>query len=432
MRIKLSNHKILGLLDSFFSQISLILSVLLFSKMLSREQFGLYGLAMSIFLFYSISESFFRTATVKYCATNDGMLFRKTISSLIYLKLFGLVVTIVAMLLMNGKIVAFYQQPDLGKTLFWFPFIMVVYTFRSHFIAVITARQNIKGLLFQDMFFAISYIGVVLCLSPVLKSAEQMFIVFFVVNCVSLLFLVLKYPSFIDIRPGISSKLARQIFNYGKYTILVGLGMVAYQNIDILMLGRMATIEDVGIYKLSRMSSVFVAVITGGVLITLMPKISLLYEQNKMGEIKRQYHDSIKHLLMIFIPFFALSLLIAEPAFDLFFKGKYAGAGSLFAILSFTGIIRAFNNPQGSLLNGIGLVKYDSFQMWGCLGLNVVLNYFLIPKYANMGAAAATIITLIVGTIIKEIYIRKYFITETKFKKGNNEHSNDRYPDDCL
>lgn len=408
------HNKTLGIIDRGIAQVSIVLSVLVFSKILSKEQFGLYGLAMSIFLFLTIFESFFQTATTKFCATNNKDTFKKIISSLLYLKIISIGVAIILMLIVKDKIIEFYKQPFLENILFWFPFLFVVYAIRSHFTSVIKARQDIKGLLVQDIIFSSLYIGLILTFVQSISNTEQIFIIFFIANLVTLVYLIVRYPDFLDITNGLLKPIAKKIFDYGKYTVLAGLGLIMYQNIDILMLGHLGAIEDVGVYKLGRISAVLIMVLSQGILLTLMPQISNLQEQKKSSEIKKLYYKNIKLMLYIFVPFFFISLLFVKPLFYFFFQDKYLDAEVVFIIFSFSGIIRSFSNPQGALLTGVGLVKYDSYQMWGCALLNVLLNLILIPKYNHVGAAFATILALIFGVLLKEYFIRRYYFTNMK------------------
>lgn len=409
-----SHNKVLGIIDRGIAQASLVLSVLVFSKILPNEQFGLYGLAMSIFLFLSVFESFFQTATVKFCATNNKDNLKKIISSLLYLKIISIIVAIAVIFAVKAKIVVFYKQPLLDNILFWFPLLFIVYTMRSHFTALLQAKRDIRGLLVQDVIFSSLYIGLIFTFIRLISSAEQVFIIFFIANLATLIYLFVRYPSFLSITYGLLKPIARKIFDYGKYTVLVGLGMIMYQNVDILMLGRLSSVADVGVYKLGRISAVLIMVLTQGFLLTLMPKISSLQEQKKSDEIKRIYYKNIKYMLYVFIPFFLISLLFAKPLFHFFFKDKYLGVGVVFIVFSFSGVIRSFGNPQGALLAGVGLIKYDSYQMWGCMLLNIVLNFILIPKYSYVGAAFATILALTFGTLLKEYFIRKYYFAKPK------------------
>jgi O-antigen/teichoic acid export membrane protein len=117
-------------------------------------------------------------------------------------------------------------------------------------------------------------------------------------------------------------------------------------------------------------------------------------------------------MLYLFIPFFVFSLLFAGPIFKFFFNDKFLGVEKVFVVFAFSGIIRSFGNPQGALLAGVGLIKYDSYQMFGCILLNILLNIILIPKYGAIGAAYSMVLALLFGTLLKEYFIRKYYFSK--------------------
>src|SRR5262245_14539835 len=153
---KLIKHrKFLGLLDKLAYRASTFVLVILFSKILSKEEFGLFGVVMSLFMLFSILESFFQTATVKFCATSSRKeQFYEIINSLLYLKILSFIVFVVLLFGLWPWIMKTYHEPKLAQILVLFPAVFFLYTLRSHFVSIIRAQRDMKRLLWQDVLFS--------------------------------------------------------------------------------------------------------------------------------------------------------------------------------------------------------------------------------------------------------------------------------------
>jgi O-antigen/teichoic acid export membrane protein len=410
----LGHRKFLGLMDKMIYRASTFIVVILFSKILTKEQFGLFGLATSLFMLFSILESFFQTATVKFCATSNKEKLSDTINSLLYLKIFSVLVFVVLLWVLRPVILNIYKEPGLNEILTIFPFLFLFFTLRSHFVSIIRAQRDMKGLVWQDTLFTLVHIGLSLFLIKNITSARDAFEIYLVSHIISVVYLWVRYPQYCKFKMGINKDLAWEIFHYGKYSALVGVGGVLYLNLDVLMVGALTSVEAVGIYKIGRMSATFILTVSQGILLTMLPEISHLNEKNKILEIKKLYFRNVKLMLQIFVPFFILSLLFTHTLFTFFFQDKYVGADIVFIIFAASGIIRAFGNPQGALLAGVGLMKLDSIQMMWCLAVNLLMNFLLIPSFKSIGAAISTIIALLVGTLLKKYFLEKHYF----LKKG--------------
>lgn len=406
----IGHRKFLGLMDRVTHMASSLFAVLFFSKILPKEEFGLFGLAMSLFLLFAIIESFFQTPTVKFCATYQNEKLNDAISSLLYLKTISVIFFIALVWITRPFILKFYHAPGLDEIMAMFPILFVSFTLRSHFVSIIRAQRNMKALLWQDLVFALMYIALGILFFKNIATAKDVFLIFLTSHITSVLYLWIRYPQYIKFRFKLDKELTKEIFHYGKYTAIVGIGGVIYQNLDILMIGSLTSIGDVGVYKIGKISATFVLTVSQGMLLTMLPEIADLNDQNKISRIKNLYSRNVRQMLQIFVPFFILSVLFANSMYSFFFHDKYAGASAVFIIFAASGIIRAFGNPQGALLSGVGLVKQDSIQMIVCLIVNVVLNVLLIPPFKAVGAALATVIALLVGTVIKEFFVRGYFL----------------------
>lgn len=170
-------------------------------------------------------------------------------------------------------------------------------------------------------------------------------------------------------------------------------------NTDIIMLGWLRTIEEIGYY-----SSAQKIVLTLYVLPTLIgaaafPSWTRLANKNKaaFGELLEK---ALKVVFLIAIPITVGGLITGSEMINLFFGQEYAPASIAFKILLLSLVI---NYPSAIL--GNALFAYDQqkfFIIYGGIGAvsNIILNFLLIPQWGIAGAATATVVTQILSNML--------------------------------
>lgn len=188
--------------------------------------------------------------------------------------------------------------------------------------------------------------------------------------------------------------------------ILSGVSIMIYMKIDQIMLGEMVGDTAVGIYSATtRISEVWYFVPTA-IASSVSPS---LYEMKKINE--PLYHKQIMQLHRLLV---LVSLSIALPMtflskkiIVLFFGHGYAEAGSVLAIHIWATIFVFMGVATSSWFIAEELTKFSMYRTFAGGIINVILNIFLIPKYAGIGAAIATVISYSVAGFLFMQLIRK-------------------------
>lgn len=175
---------------------------------------------------------------------------------------------------------------------------------------------------------------------------------------------------------------------------------------DILMLGRMESEENIGIYnaafKIGYLALFFIASMN----IVVMPKISELFHQNRFAEMKKVINRATQIVIVLTMPLALVIVLFSEEILGIY--GDVFVEGSTCLIIITLGAL--FNAMTGNvdqilnMTNNQNIVKNVFFI--GFL-LNVVLNLFLIPRYGINGAALASFITNVIVNSIFVYIIKK-------------------------
>ncbi|WP_299492761.1 flippase [Acaryochloris sp. IP29b_bin.137] len=174
--------------------------------------------------------------------------------------------------------------------------------------------------------------------------------------------------------------------------IFSGISIMIYMKIDQIMLGEMVGDTAVGIYSAATRISEVWYFIPMAIASSISPSF---YEKKNIN--KALYYKQIMQLHRLLV---LVSLAIALPmtflsgkVIVLFFSHDYAEAGNVLAIHIWATIFVFMGVATSSWFIAEGLTKFSMYRTVAGGIANVILNLLLIPRYASIGAAIATVIS---------------------------------------
>jgi O-antigen/teichoic acid export membrane protein len=198
--------------------------------------------------------------------------------------------------------------------------------------------------------------------------------------------------------------------------------------IDTVMLGMLSTTENVGIYSVALKLASVTSYILFAITRIVAPKISELYWAGKIEELKNVLKFSARIIFFTSTPI--LIMLLLFPNFFLNIFGPEFALGRQALIFLVIGqFTNAFCGAVGHFLNMTGNQKFYMSVVFSTLIINIILNYFLIPRYGIKGAAIATMISKMLWNVVSVIYvkskydIRTYYLPKI-FKKRYKNNTN--------
>jgi O-antigen/teichoic acid export membrane protein len=167
---------------------------------------------------------------------------------------------------------------------------------------------------------------------------------------------------------------------------------MVYLRIDQVMLGNMVGSKELGNYsvavKISEVWSFIPVVICSSVFPAIM-KSEAVSEELFYAHLQRLYN------FMAFLAYgVALPVaLFSKEVIEIMFSSAYTDAGSLLAILVWTGLFTSLGAARNVFIIAKNWTRVNLVSMaLGCV-LNVILNLTLIPNYGALGAVIATFIS---------------------------------------
>ncbi|MDO8515514.1 MAG: flippase [bacterium] len=178
-----------------------------------------------------------------------------------------------------------------------------------------------------------------------------------------------------------------------------------YNRMDVLILGHFHGDEAVGIYGVAY--KIFEVLVLGAAYFanSLLPTISRLAVENK-PELAKLFKRSLIILMLMGTGVAIVNYIFAPVGVAVFGWSEFAPAVTPLRILSLSLIVSYFNHLGGFTLIALGK-QWTSFKIAIiALGVNFILNLWLIPRFSYNAAAFTTFLTEGLIVIITVFVIR--------------------------
>ena len=196
-----------------------------------------------------------------------------------------------------------------------------------------------------------------------------------------------------------SLTLAKTLLQESWPLMLSGLTIMIYMKIDQIMLGEMVDTTAVGLYSAATRISEVWYFIPMAIASSVAPRI---YAAKDISE--EVYYQKIQQLLRLLV---LISIFVALPMtflsnriITILFGTSYLAAGSILAIHIWAAVFVSMGIATGIWFVAEGFTHL-AFQR-NLIGAvtNIFLNLFLIPAYAGVGAAIATVISYAIASFL--------------------------------
>lgn len=204
-------------------------------------------------------------------------------------------------------------------------------------------------------------------------------------------------------------------FAFWKQTILMALpfsvtaivGLIYFQ-IDMVMLSVMKGDAATGWYKAATTLVYSMLFIPDILSFAIFPVMSRFHISSR-DALKTLVKKSVKYVFILGLPIAVGMMLLADRIIPLLYGEDFYYSINALQILSLFLPLRYVNRVMAYTLASINKQPLAAGVTITTALVNVMLNLFLIPKYSLMGAAMATVITEVIGFIIRYSILTLHF-----------------------
>ena len=319
----------------------------------------------------------------------------------------------------------------------------VIYIFFDHIKFVFSEKSN----LFIDYFYVVYYILFILSISALFESylrARYDTVMSNIVNGVSNRFLtaitilllsqsiinfnelvnlqiaiysfgllILLYHSnkkdsisfsfkFTEIRPYF-----KKILNFSSYSFLGSFSNIIVLNVDVIMVTSLLGLSQTGIYTTAFYIGMIIEIPRRAISQISIPFISENIKNQNITKIENYYKEISLHQTLIGVLFYLLVIINLDHIFNLIPNSQsFISGKDVVYVIGFCKLIIMFFSFNSEI---ISLSKYYRFTVITIIILaiiSIVLNLILIPIYGMIGAAFASLVSILIFNIVKHIFIK--------------------------
>mgnify|MGYP003643063626 CR=1 FL=1 len=168
--------------------------------------------------------------------------------------------------------------------------------------------------------------------------------------------------------------------------------------IDGIMVSKIEGVQAYAIYRNGAIEVPFISTIYTSIAAIILPEITQLFSQNKFDEIVALKKKVIMNTMMLTYPVLVFLLFNANDLIVIYLGEKYEASAIIFAIFNLTLLIRV--NDYHDILIAANKSKYILYFYSIVFLLNLILNYFFINLWGSVGAAYATISSLLIFSFL--------------------------------
>lgn len=195
---------------------------------------------------------------------------------------------------------------------------------------------------------------------------------------------------------------------YSRYNFVSAVSGLFYSWMDVLVIGLFLTSADVGAYEVAwRVTGV---VVLGSMAIsrTIFPQVSRWDAEQAVDRIENLIPQTITPTLLVAVPSFFGTLLFAREILTFVFGSEYAVAWLVLIVLMGEKIFQSVHLIIGRSLKAIDHPELAARAAIAAISSNLVLNFLLIWQVGLIGAAAATVLSFGINTVLCIKYLSRF------------------------
>ncbi len=203
--------------------------------------------------------------------------------------------------------------------------------------------------------------------------------------------------------------------DYFRQSLVIGITQFLLQflyNFDMVVLNFYRTESEVGYYAVAYRLLLFMIIPLSIFYQAVYPILSRYYVES-MEKLKMLVDNINKFVPAVAFPVVIFGIFTAGPILELMFGKKYAPAIPVFKMLIFA-IPVIYSNTLNA--RGLWVAKREGDYFWSIFiaaAINVITDFYFIPRYGMTGAALTSIFAELVGSLYCYWAFRKYVINES-------------------
>ncbi|WP_077923482.1 MOP flippase family protein [Spirosoma sp. 209] len=382
--------------------------VAVLARLLAPADFGVVSVSNLIIAFFGVFANLGFSNSIIYKQESD----RRVLSTLYWLNLAVGVLLFAIIYISTPPIVAFYEEPRLGRVVRLASFYFLIVYFGQLYLFLLEKELRFKSVAIIDIIGSVVSTGVTLSLAFNQYQELSLIIGSLVGQAVrSALQVALGRPFF---RPMLAFSLhdAKEHLRFGIYNMGDGFLGFIQSNSDNIFIGGLLGVEKLGFYTMAYQLAIFPVIKLNPIILQVAYPI-LAKMKDSAADLKKSYLKILDFISYCNLPLLAGLFITAETVVPLFYGPGWEETIQLIRIFVFVSVFFSLSHPLFTLAFTKGkpnllfylnlatlLVKIPLVYVGGrYFGVTGVAYAFLITTFLNMLANFA-IVHYLVGSFL--------------------------------
>jgi O-antigen/teichoic acid export membrane protein len=394
-----------------------LLTSILVARYLGPTEFGTYRLAMSlVWVLEVVSVLAFPNATTKFVAEVSGRWGPARAGAV--MAFFGGRATaayaagLLLLLALRHRLADFYRTEALASLLIPAALAVLPGLWYGLLAAGLQGLQRFGALGTVAVAQAVATLAGTVVVLVAGGGAWELFVLAIAANALGVA--LAAHAGGADLRPQppgeLGPELRGRMWRYGLTLGALGIpAALLSERLEVFFLGRFWTPADVAFYSLAVNLALHARRLGPSALgEVLFPVISRLEGGRDLWGVANAYVHSTRYLVMAGWPLGLGGALLAEPLIQVLFGSAYGPAVPVMVILVVAAGVVAMGHPAVAVIYSQERHRFLIVSLLAIVGLNIALDFLLIPRWAAVGAALANATVQGVLLLVQTAYVSRW------------------------
>jgi O-antigen/teichoic acid export membrane protein len=374
-------------------------TVLLFPKILTSDEFGLTRILLSVAI---VISQFAQIGSPAMVVRFYPYLKKKILYLGFLICSVGLLIVFGVLAIFKDQIIAIYEVEsalfvDYFYLLIPFSIAMVYYNLFDAYLKAI--YKNVVSASFPFVFLRVLWMILILMFASGRIDFDQFILgystAYILIALAALLYIAaLKaFPDSLHFEDDEKDSISR-ILKFNSYNILSGLSSFMINRVDVLMLSAMEGLTPVGVYAIAFAMASVIRIPTSSIARVAPSLVAEAFKAGDMDQIATLYRKSSINQLILSLGAFLLILLNMNILL-MFLDDIYQESFVIFVFLGLAQVVDTGVGINGHIMVNSPYYKTDAYLSIALLIVTLITNYIFIPMYGAVGAAIATLISIL-------------------------------------
>lgn len=402
----------LNLVGALCSQSALLLITVLIARFLSQQDVGRYALCFAMLtLLGLLSLAGFRAALTRfvamYVADDDAARIRGTVRLGMWISIVSSTILGLAMMVFSRQIADVFHDPGLATGVALSGLSLPASTISDAALSATQGWRTMRpftliGRIYEPVLRLVLSFGALVAGFGLTGVFWALVIGAWSAAGLSLLALLKYIRRTKKSRPVYE---VRPIFSFSMVSWGSSLATAGLLWADTLILGRLTTTEEVGVYTVATRLVTLAVFVMAPINAAFAPQIARLHHLGDNARLGETYAVATAWIMRLSLPAFIVLIVFPAPLLGIF-GSTYAAGAAVTVTLALGQLVNAGTGPCATVLNMSGKVALNMANNVIVLVLNVVLNFVLIPRMGILGAAIAWSGSLALVNIARVVQVR--------------------------